>query len=153
MATKISCCKSFKFSASHRLISSNSKCENFHGHNYKVNVYITGKKRENGMLLDFFEIKKKLGEYIDSALDHSIILHDDDPLVKTFKDNTMIVYKVSFPPTVENLAEFFITEFSSVLQLEKMELEINKIELFESENSWAIAEKEKDTSWLKKIIS
>lgn len=58
------------FSAAHFLRDYNGKCENLHGHNYKVFVHVQGNKlNEGGMLLDFSILKKTL-RAVCEKLDH-----------------------------------------------------------------------------------
>jgi 6-pyruvoyltetrahydropterin/6-carboxytetrahydropterin synthase len=50
-----------RFAAAHQLAMVGSKCENMHGHNWKIEVYVTGKKLNTaGVLVDFGEIKTHL---------------------------------------------------------------------------------------------
>lgn len=59
------------FAAAHFLRDYNGKCENLHGHNYKVYVHVRGEKlNEGGMLLDFTLLKASLREVI-GKLDHT----------------------------------------------------------------------------------
>ena len=59
------------FSAAHFLRDYNGKCENLHGHNYKVFAHAKGEKlNEGGMLLDFSKLKKALRE-VCKKLDHT----------------------------------------------------------------------------------
>lgn len=59
------------FSAAHFLRDYNGKCENLHGHNYKVYAHVRGEKlNEGGMLLDFSLLKKALRE-VCKTLDHT----------------------------------------------------------------------------------
>ena len=58
------------FAAAHFLRDYNGKCENLHGHNYKVYAHVRGNSLdEGGMLLDFSELKHALRE-VCSLLDH-----------------------------------------------------------------------------------
>lgn len=58
------------FAAAHFLRDYNGKCENLHGHNYKVFVHVKGKNLdEGGMLLDFSVLKKNL-KTVCETLDH-----------------------------------------------------------------------------------
>ena len=60
-----------EFSAAHRLVHYNGKCERFHGHNYKVRVWASGKELgEGGMLIDFGILKSALRELLDKEFDH-----------------------------------------------------------------------------------
>lgn len=62
-----------RFAAAHQLKMVAEKCENLHGHNWRVEVYISGEKLNNaGVLMDFGEIKEHLNEIIDS-LDHKFL--------------------------------------------------------------------------------
>jgi 6-pyruvoyltetrahydropterin/6-carboxytetrahydropterin synthase len=59
------------FSAAHFLQDYHGKCENLHGHNYKVFAYARGDELgEGGMLVDFAEVKKHLRAACD-FLDHT----------------------------------------------------------------------------------
>ena len=52
-----------RFSAAHQLTMVGSKCENMHGHNWKIEVYVTGDKlNAGGVLVDFGEIKAHLAD-------------------------------------------------------------------------------------------
>ena len=77
--------KTFEISAAHKLdLPYESKCANLHGHNWLVTVYLRAEElNENGMIMDFTEIKQKI------QLDHKV-LNDILP----------------FNPTAENLAKY-----------------------------------------------
>ena len=71
------------FAAAHFLRDYHGKCENLHGHNYKVYAHVQGKNlSEGGMLLDFSELKKAL-KSVCAKLDHTnlndIALFDQNP--------------------------------------------------------------------------
>ncbi len=59
------------FAAAHFLKDYNGKCENLHGHNYKVYAHVRGKSPgEGGMLLDFSKLKESLRR-VCGKLDHT----------------------------------------------------------------------------------
>ena len=59
------------FAAAHFLKDYNGKCENLHGHNYKVFTHVKGTElNEGGMLLDFSLLKKVL-KSVCKELDHT----------------------------------------------------------------------------------
>ena len=60
----------FHFAASHFLTKYHGKCEDLHGHNYKVVVTIEDELQEDGMVLDFKIVKKVVKEKVISKLDH-----------------------------------------------------------------------------------
>jgi 6-pyruvoyltetrahydropterin/6-carboxytetrahydropterin synthase len=52
-----------EFSAAHNLRNFRGKCEALHGHNWKVEVVVSGKELDNsGVVLDFAEVKSATGE-------------------------------------------------------------------------------------------
>lgn len=59
------------FAAAHFLRDYNGKCENLHGHNYKVYAHVRGTKlNEGGMLMDFSKLKTALRS-VCKQLDHT----------------------------------------------------------------------------------
>lgn len=79
------------FAAAHFLRDYNGKCENLHGHNYKVYAHVSGSHlNEGGMLLDFGLLKGCLRE-VCKEMDHTNL--NDNPV---FDQN----------PSAERIAEF-----------------------------------------------
>lgn len=65
------------FAAAHFLRDYNGKCENLHGHNYKVYAHVRGMQlNEGGMLMDFTRLKKSLRE-VCGMMDHTNL--NDNP--------------------------------------------------------------------------
>lgn len=61
------------FSAAHHLLNYKGECENQHGHNWKVEVFVRGTELDkSNILIDFKVLKKKVNEIID-YLDHTDI--------------------------------------------------------------------------------
>jgi len=72
-----------EFAAAHFLSHYHGKCENLHGHNYKVRLWVKGRElNEGGMLVDFSLLKQALKDAIE-PLDHSnlndMAIFKDDP--------------------------------------------------------------------------
>ena len=62
-----------RFAAAHRLTMVGTKCENMHGHNWKIEVFLTGEKLdEAGVVMDFGDIKTRLREIV-GRLDHQYL--------------------------------------------------------------------------------
>lgn len=81
------------FSAGHFLRNYKGKCENPHGHNYRVRVTLAGAELdEAGMLLDFKQLKHILEPLID-RLDHRM-LNEVEPFTE-------------LNPSAENMAKYF----------------------------------------------
>ena len=78
MRTSVS--RTFTFEAAHQLPWHAGKCRNLHGHNGKAVITVeTPSLDALGMVVDFTEIKRVIGAWIDETLDHKMILHRDDP--------------------------------------------------------------------------
>ena len=63
--------KKFEFEAAHNLIEYKGKCENVHGHSYKLIVKLDGQVDKNGFVIDFVDITKIVEEDIIKLLDHT----------------------------------------------------------------------------------
>ena len=86
------------FAAGHALRNYHGKCENVHGHNYRLLVTVRGEKLdETGLLVDFIELKRVAREIIE-RLDHQFI--NDIPPFDILN------------PSAENIAQYFYDEIS-----------------------------------------
>ena len=57
------------FSSAHQLRGYRGKCENLHGHNYKIEIYARGKELNNiGLLVDFVELKQAADDLVNEAV-------------------------------------------------------------------------------------
>jgi len=137
---KVSIKREIRFEASHRLLNYQGKCNNIHGHNYFVWVYFRNKKDELdslGMVIDFNDVKKGIGQWIDDNWDHALILNEDDNELVGFLPVTFKQYVMKGNPTAENMAIFLLTLGK---ELYKDDVELFKVEVFENDKSVAIAE-------------
>ena len=57
------------------------------------------------MVLDFAELKRTVGQWIEDNLDHRMILQQGDPLVELLQKMDEPIYLLNKKPTAENLAE------------------------------------------------
>jgi 6-pyruvoyltetrahydropterin/6-carboxytetrahydropterin synthase len=95
-------CVEHTFAAAHALRNYRGKCENLHGHNYRVQVAIAGAELdENGLLYDFAELKSRL-RATSAYLDHQNINE-----LKPFDQ---------INPSAENLAKFICGEIQKDLK-------------------------------------
>ena len=99
--------REFTFDAAHKIVDYQGKCENLHGHTYKLIVTVQGELKRDGMVLDFSILKKIVEENIISVLDHKYLneLFDKptteiiaqwifDKLSQAMKDYQCNVYEV-----------------------------------------------------------
>lgn len=103
----ITCTRRLEIDAGHRLLKHEGKCRNYHGHRYVFEVTCEAPELDEvGRVVDFSVIKEKVGTWLDTHLDHGMVLETGDPLAEELFKLGMKVYTVSFPPTSENLARF-----------------------------------------------
>ena len=110
------------FSASHRLRNYHGKCEELHGHNWRVRVYVTGEEvDEAGIVLDFKKLKEVMNEVVDARLDH--------------KDLNGIPPFDEIEPSSELIAKYIFEEMAPKIDDERVR--VDRVEVWESDNSCA----------------
>ncbi|NIA01942.1 MAG: 6-carboxytetrahydropterin synthase QueD [Nitrospirae bacterium] len=87
MAKKFKLNVKFDFAASHFLTKYHGKCENLHGHNYKLIVTIEDIVKDDGMVIDYKEIKKTVNENVIDLVDHK---HLNDIIENPSSENILI---------------------------------------------------------------
>ncbi|ADD03269.1 6-pyruvoyl tetrahydropterin synthase and hypothetical protein [Thermoanaerobacter italicus Ab9] len=65
--------KIFTFDSAHNLVNYNGKCEELHGHTYKLEVTVEGKPDGEGMVIDFVKLKEIVNEKVVKKLDHKYL--------------------------------------------------------------------------------
>lgn len=113
MAELITISKEIEFDAGHRVPNHKSKCRNPHGHRYRVRVYATGHiveepgASDEGMLVDFSDLKKIMQTKIHDVLDHGFIIYkDDEQMVEALYGQDWNVIIFPYIPTAENIARW-----------------------------------------------
>src|SRR4029078_6363781 len=97
--------KRIEFCSGHRLLDYDGVCKHPHGHNATAEIEVrTGTLDNRNMVCDFSDIKRIVKGWIDSELDHKILLRHDDPLVAPLKQLGEPVYLLDSNPTVERIA-------------------------------------------------
>lgn len=105
------------FAAGHALRNYHGKCENVHGHNFRVRVTAAADELDpNGLLMDFAELKKLLRAVV-GRLDHRFI--NDLPPFDAIN------------PSAENLARYFFDEIS------RDESRVREVKFWETETACA----------------
>jgi len=98
--------RQFTFCYGHRLITHTGKCANLHGHNGTVTIELRNDQlNPQGMVADFIDVKNSIGEWIETTLDHRLILNEADPLVDLLREQGEVVLTLPVEPTTENLAK------------------------------------------------
>lgn len=119
--------REFRFSYGHRLLGYEGKCARIHGHDgiLRVTLARTGLDR-TGMVVDFGEVKERVGGWIDENLDHRLLLHRDDPAVAALRAIDEPIVTVDFNPTAENLARHVYESIRSVTSLPVIEVTLEE---------------------------
>ncbi|MEB0140949.1 MULTISPECIES: 6-carboxytetrahydropterin synthase QueD [unclassified Undibacterium] len=138
--------RKMEFDAGHRIPDHSSQCRNLHGHRYTLQITLTGEvvqqdgESDNGMIMDFGDIKALANEHLVNLWDHSFIVYEKDYLIKNFLDQlpghkTVVIDRV---PTVENLAKIAFDILKPVYHDRYgRSLALTKVTLYETPNCWA----------------
>lgn len=133
------------FHMGHRVPNHKSKCRNLHGHTYKIIIGVEGLinneggKSEEGMVIDFGDLKEILKKKVYDVFDHAFMVYRNDPLFdifmkeKLFKDMQIII--VDFVPTAENIAKSIYDLLSKSINDENKKLKY--VTIWETKNSSA----------------
>ena len=106
-----------QFAAAHKLRDFKGKCERLHGHNWRIEVILTGEKLNNaGLLIDFKEVKEATDGILEK-LDHSFLNE-----LPQFKDQN---------PSSENIAAYLFERLSS--RLNNNQIKVAKVIAWESD--------------------
>ncbi|WP_309030777.1 6-pyruvoyl trahydropterin synthase family protein [Streptomyces alfalfae] len=103
------------FETGHRLPHLPGKCQSLHGHSWWAEVTVEADEMAAGLVVEFGPLKKALREWIDTNLDHGVMLGPDDPLVPVLRAATTKVHVVEGWPTVENVAAMLATVATTAL--------------------------------------
>ncbi len=110
-----------QFSSAHQLRGYQGKCENLHGHNWKVQVVVTAEKlNEIGLAIDFHELKKASHEII-SPVDHAV-LNEIFPFTE-------------INPSSENIAKWIYDSIEK--KMAGYDISISSVTVWESETASA----------------
>jgi len=111
-----------RFAAAHRLTMVGAKCENLHGHNWKIEVYVQGPSIDKGgVLVDFGVIKRHVRELMET-LDHKFLNE-----LEYFSENT--------PPSSENIARYLADTLAARMELPG--IRVSRVTAWESEDASA----------------
>lgn len=111
----------YTFAAGHALRGYKGKCENVHGHNYKVRVVVAGEELNNiGLLMDFVDLRAAIKAMVE-MWDHRF-LNDLEPFDK-------------LNPSAENMAQVFCESIGPVAA--KQGLRVRSVTVWETDTTSA----------------
>lgn len=113
---KIRITKEFTFEMAHALSCHDGLCKNIHGHSYTLAVTVIGfpryekKHPDQGMVIDFGDLKKIIKDQLISVFDHALVLlkNSDKTLESELNKNFSKILWVDYHPTSENLLIDFV---------------------------------------------
>ena len=109
------------FAAAHQLRNFRGECEKLHGHNWRIEVVLSGDRlNEAGLLVDFKDVKASANKILED-LDHAYLNE-----LPQFKDEN---------PSSENIAAYLFQRLSS--ELNKGHLKVTKVTAWESDSACA----------------
>lgn len=128
----------------HRVPNHKSKCRNPHGHRYKIEVGVDDKlittagASDEGMVIDFGDLKQIMMDNLDAVYDHSYTLWNLDEhkgIWAGWKEAGLKINFVDFPPTAENLAKHWYEIIEK--KLEEKSIKIKHVKVWETPTSTA----------------
>ena len=126
------------FDSAHFLTDYYGKCENLHGHRWRVVAYLEQKELQEAgtmkdMVLDFGVFKQKV-RALTEELDHCFLVEEGSLKPQTLaclEDEGFRIVTMSFRTTAENLARYF---FERLMQ---EGFPVAQIEVYETPNNCA----------------
>lgn len=110
-----------QFAAAHQLRMFRGKCENLHGHNWRIEVHLAGNRlNDTGLLMDFREVKEATDGILEE-LDHSLLNE-----LPRFRDQN---------PSSENIAAYVFEKLSN--KLNNTGVRVTKVTAWESDSAAA----------------
>jgi len=127
------------FDAAHFLSDYDGKCENLHGHRWRVVVYITvdglqEAGQEKDMVIDFCHFKAAV-RALTAELDHMFIVEKGSlapETIEALQRETFKLYMVDWRTTSENFAKFFYE------RLRSQGMPVSQVEVYETPMNCAI---------------
>lgn len=132
--------KEFSFDMAHLLDGHDGKCQNLHGHTYKLQVIVSGETENNGakkgMVIDFADLKRAVNELIISPMDHAFIYDQsserETKIAQLLQQLNPKTFALPMRSTAENLAQFIFQRLQ-----ENVGFHLHSIRLWETPTSFA----------------
>lgn len=136
--------RTFEFDTAHRVMNERVKCFNLHGHRFKAEVtFGYDVLRAIGYAIDFKELKRVLGSFIDDRFDHAAMLNPmDKELIGVVNNNGWKLWLMGLGsgedvnPSAENIASEIFYIANKFFDKEKHGIWVEKVRLYETPNCW-----------------
>ena len=124
--------KTIDFCYGHRLLNYDGKCRHLHGHNGLLEVDMESAKLDSlGMVVDFGQVKDIVKDWVDTNLDHRMLLCKRDPVIPILTEMNEPLYLMDENPTAENIAKHIFHA------AHKLGLKVAEVRLWETPSSYA----------------
>lgn len=126
----------FEIDTGHRLLEHEGKCRNAHGHRYRFDITVRAPELDSlGRVIDFGDLKTRIGQQLDDVYDHAFVVEERDPLHAFLLETHHKVVTVHRPPTIEHLVQ----DVAQLAQtaLEGTGLTVTAVRGYETPNCWA----------------
>ncbi len=111
-----------RFAAAHQLKMVGQKCENLHGHNWKIEVHVGGEHlNDAGVLMDFGDVKRHVAGII-SEIDHKFL-------------NELTFFQSHMQPSSERIAVYIARELQE--RLDTPGVNVLRVSAWESDDACA----------------
>ncbi|WP_454721205.1 MULTISPECIES: 6-carboxytetrahydropterin synthase QueD [Cupriavidus] len=146
MNKQVSITRRLEFDSGHRIPNHGGQCRNIHGHRYRLDLTLSGEvlrsagASDEGMILDFGDIKALANQHLVDKWDHAFLIHRGDTALLNFLQSmeghkTVVLDAI---PTVENLAQIAFDILAPVFKdCFGHQLQLTRLVLFETPNCWA----------------
>lgn len=127
----------------HRLLNHEGGCRYVHGHNYRAELTATAIALDDvGRVIDFGELKRIIGGWIDQHWDHAFLLSTDDvagaELLRELEGRE--AYRIKVNPTAENIARTLLEIGRSLLDDADSGIMLKRVRVWETDTCYATAE-------------
>ena len=137
--------KEIEIDCGHRVMNHKSKCKSIHGHRYRIEVGVDDKviqtkgTSDEGMVIDFGDLKTIMMEQLDAKFDHGFVISSEDEFIPIFRElletKQQKIIIVDFVPTAENLAKFWYEILEK--SLNDRRIKIHHVKIWETPTSTA----------------
>jgi 6-pyruvoyltetrahydropterin/6-carboxytetrahydropterin synthase len=108
------------------------KCRHLHGHNGRVDIELASDTLDaRGMVMDFTEVKQQLQDWLDTELDHRMLLNRADPIRPILEAQKEPLFLMEMNPTAEAIARLIFERAAA------MGFPVTEVRMWESDSSFA----------------
>lgn len=134
----VTCTKRLEFDFGHRLLNHESKCAHVHGHRGMLDITCSSPAGLDhaGRIIDFGDIKRLVGGWIDDHIDHAFVYNAEDLVMREFlRTHKQRCHELPCEPSAENLARMLGHRAATILFVR--DIVVTHVRFYETPTSWA----------------